>query len=79
MADITNLSCMGMLRDLGREVEDEAHMHATGQELMGENVFCESLVGGVDHDKIRHNMDAHCDATPAAERQREELREILGV
>ena len=34
-----------MLRDLGRNVEDEAYMHAADQDLMGENVFCESLAG----------------------------------
>ena len=44
-AHITNQRCMEVLRDLGREVEDEAYMHATEQDLMGENVFCESLAG----------------------------------
>ena len=44
-AHITNQRTMEVLRDLGREVENEAYMHATEQELMGENVFCESLVG----------------------------------
>ena len=44
-AHITNQRTMEVLRDLGREVEDEAYMHAAGQELMGENVFCESLAG----------------------------------
>ena len=44
-AHITNQRTMEVLRDLGREVEDEAYMHATHQELMGENVFCESLAG----------------------------------
>ena len=34
-----------VLRDLGREVEDEAYMFAAHQDLMGENVFCESLAG----------------------------------
>ncbi len=33
--------------------------------------------GGVDHDKIQRNMDARCDATPAAEKQREALREAI--
>ncbi len=33
--------------------------------------------GGVDHEKIRHNMDARCDATPAAEKQREALRKAI--
>jgi len=44
-AHITNQRTMEVLRDLGREVEDEAYMHATPQELMGENIFCESLAG----------------------------------
>lgn len=44
-AHITNQRTMEVLRDLGREVEDEAYMHAAGQDLMGENVFCESLAG----------------------------------
>jgi 2,4-dichlorophenol 6-monooxygenase len=44
-AHITNQRTMEVLRDLGRNVEDEAYMHATPKELMGENVFCESLAG----------------------------------
>lgn len=44
-AHITNQRCMEVLRDLGRNVEDEARMFATGQDLMGENVFCVSLAG----------------------------------
>ena len=44
-AHITNQRTMEVLRDLGREVEDEAYLFATEQELMGENVFCESLAG----------------------------------
>ena len=44
-AHITNQRTMEVLRDLGPEVEAEAMMHATHQELMGENVFCESLAG----------------------------------
>jgi 2,4-dichlorophenol 6-monooxygenase len=44
-AHITNQRTMEVLRDLGREVEDEAYMFATHQELMGENIFCESLAG----------------------------------
>ena len=44
-AHITNQRCMEVLRDLGREVEDEAYMFAAGQDLMGENVFCVSLAG----------------------------------
>ncbi|WP_299588122.1 FAD-dependent monooxygenase [uncultured Tateyamaria sp.] len=44
-AHITNQRTMEVLRDLGREVEDEAYMHATEQDLMGSNVFCESLTG----------------------------------
>lgn len=44
-AHITNQRTMEVLRDLGKEVEAEAYMHATEQDLMGENVFCESLAG----------------------------------
>jgi len=44
-AHITNQRTMEVLRDLGREVEDEAYMFAAGQDLMGENVFCTSLAG----------------------------------
>lgn len=44
-AHITNQRTMEVLRDLGPEVEAEAMMHATHQDLMGENVFCESLAG----------------------------------
>jgi len=44
-AHITNQRTMEVLRDLGPEVEAEAYMHATDKELMGENVFCESLAG----------------------------------
>ncbi|WP_300017475.1 FAD-dependent monooxygenase [uncultured Roseobacter sp.] len=44
-AHITNQRTMEVLRDLGHDVEDEAYMFAAEQELMGENVFCESLVG----------------------------------
>ena len=44
-AHITNQRTMEVLRDLGREVENEAYMHATEQDLMGENIFCESLAG----------------------------------
>ncbi len=44
-AHITNQRTMEVLRDLGHEVEAEAYMHAAPQELMGENVFCESLAG----------------------------------
>jgi 2,4-dichlorophenol 6-monooxygenase len=44
-AHITNQRCMEVLRDLGKEVEDEAYMQATDQDLMGENVFCVSLAG----------------------------------
>ena len=44
-AHITNQRTMEVLRDLGREVEDEAYMFATEQDLMGENIFCESLAG----------------------------------
>lgn len=44
-AHITNQRTMEVLRDLGRDVEDEAYMFATHQDLMGENIFCESLAG----------------------------------
>ena len=44
-AHITNQRTMEVLRDLGHEVEAEAYLHATPQDLMGENVFCESLAG----------------------------------
>ena len=44
-AHITNQRTMEVLRDLGHEVEAEAYMHAAPQNLMGENVFCESLAG----------------------------------
>ncbi|MFO1033282.1 MAG: FAD-dependent monooxygenase [Hyphomicrobiales bacterium] len=33
--------------------------------------------GGVDHDKIQRNMDARCDDTAAAEKQREALRKAI--
>ena len=44
-AHITNQRAMEVLRDLGRDVEAEAYMFATHQDLMGENIFCESLAG----------------------------------
>lgn len=44
-AHITNQRTMEVLRDLGRGVEDEAFMFATGQDLMGDNIFCLSLAG----------------------------------
>ncbi len=44
-AHITNQRCMEVLRDLGHDVEEEAYMQATEQDLMGENVFCVSLAG----------------------------------
>lgn len=44
-AHITNQRTMEVLRDLGRDVEDEAYLFATHQDLMGENIFCESLAG----------------------------------
>ncbi len=33
--------------------------------------------GGVDHEKIQRNMEARCDATEAAEKQREALRKAM--
>ena len=44
-AHITNQRAMEVLRDLGREVEAEAYLHCSPQEIMGENVFCASLAG----------------------------------
>lgn len=44
-AHITNQRTMEVLRDLGSEVEKEAYLHATHQDLMGENIFCTSLAG----------------------------------
>ncbi len=44
-AHITNQRTMEVLRDLGQEVEHEAYMFASQQELMGETIFCESLAG----------------------------------
>ncbi len=44
-AHITNQRAMEVLRDLGRQVEEEAYLFATDQDLMGENVFCVSLAG----------------------------------
>jgi 2,4-dichlorophenol 6-monooxygenase len=44
-AHITNQRTMEVLRDLGPEVEAEVYLHAADQDLMGENVFCESLAG----------------------------------
>ncbi len=44
-AHITNQRTMEVLRDLGPEVEAEAYLHASPQEMMGNNVFCTSLAG----------------------------------
>jgi len=44
-AHITNQRTMEVLRDLGADVEAEAYLHATPQDLMGQNVFCTSLAG----------------------------------
>ena len=44
-AHITNQRTMEVLRDLGREVEGEAYLHASPQEIMGENVFCTAIAG----------------------------------
>ena len=44
-AHITNQRTMEVLRDLGREVEDEAYLHCSPQEIMGENVFCTAIAG----------------------------------
>ena len=44
-AHITNQRTMEVLRDLGPAVEEEVYQQATEQDLMGENIFCESLAG----------------------------------
>jgi 2,4-dichlorophenol 6-monooxygenase len=44
-AHITNQRTMEVLRDLGRDVEDEVYLFGTHQDLMGENVFCTALAG----------------------------------
>eukprot|EP01035_Chromulina_nebulosa_P001048 gene1048-1419_t len=44
-AHITNQRAMEVIRDLGREVEDEVYLYAAPQHMMGENIFCESLAG----------------------------------
>ncbi len=44
-AHITNQRTMEVLRDLGKDIEDEAYMFAAEQDLLGENVFCTSLTG----------------------------------
>ena len=41
-AHITNQRTMEVLRDLGHDVEAEAYMQATEQDLMGENVFAKA-------------------------------------
>lgn len=44
-AHITNQRAMEVIRDLGRDLEDEVYLYAAPQHLMGENIFCESLAG----------------------------------
>jgi len=44
-AHITNQRAMEVIRDLGRDLEDEVYLYAAPQNLMGENIFCESLAG----------------------------------
>lgn len=44
-AHITNQRTMEVLRDLGQDVEAEAYLFASPQEIMGNNVFCTSLAG----------------------------------
>ncbi|MEZ5728100.1 MAG: FAD-dependent monooxygenase [Burkholderiaceae bacterium] len=44
-AHITNQRALEVVRDLGTELEAEAYQYGTHQDLMGENVFCESLAG----------------------------------
>ncbi|MFC3087369.1 FAD-dependent monooxygenase [Tabrizicola soli] len=70
-AHITNQRTMEVLRDLGPEVESEAMKHATHQELMGNNVFCESLTGEelgrmqswgtAPASKARHQLASPCE------------------
>lgn len=43
-AHITNQRALECVCDLGPEIEAEFYLHGTHQDLMGENVFCESLV-----------------------------------
>ena len=44
-AHITNQRTMEVLRDLGRDVEEDGYTRATEQDLMGENVFCTAIDG----------------------------------
>jgi len=44
-AHITNQRALECVRDLGLDVEAECYLYGTHQDLMGENVFCESLAG----------------------------------
>lgn len=44
-AHITNQRAMEVFRDLGRDLEQEIYLYGTGQDLMGENIFCVSLAG----------------------------------
>jgi 2,4-dichlorophenol 6-monooxygenase len=44
-AHITNQRAMEVLRDLGHEVEAEAYLQCSPQEIMGENVFCTAIAG----------------------------------
>ncbi|MFK0161010.1 FAD-dependent oxidoreductase [Rhizobium sp. NPDC090279] len=44
-AHITNQRTMEVLRDLGRDVEEEAYLFAVEQDLMGQNVFCTAVAG----------------------------------
>ena len=44
-AHITNQRAMEVLRDLGTEVEDEAYMQATEQDLMGEECILRKPIG----------------------------------
>lgn len=44
-AHITNQRTMEVLRDLGRDVEEEAYLFASEQDLMGQNVFCTAVAG----------------------------------
>ena len=68
-AHITNQRTMEVLRDLGREVEDEAYQQCTHKELMGTNVFCTSLAGE-ELGRLRtwgnepESMAAHLRASP---------------
>jgi 2,4-dichlorophenol 6-monooxygenase len=69
-AHITNQRAMEVFRDLGQDLEAEIYQYATGQDLMGENVFCESLAGeelgrmkswgNAPHSRAEHQLSSPC-------------------